>query len=102
MWFLLAEKIRPVSRLHLIQGILAYGSSPLLALFILFGTFQAAIDRWHQKTLNVQLPSALILMFLTLLLLFSPKLLSLIHLSSLSKTLRPYGGVILASVAVLF
>src|SRR6201990_3213564 len=60
MWFLLAEKIRSVSRLRLIQGILAYGSSPLLALFILFGTFQAAIDRWHQKTLNVQLPSAFI------------------------------------------
>ncbi len=101
MWFLLAEKIRPVSRLHLIQGILAYGSSPLLALFILFGTFQAAIDRWHQKTLNVQLPSAFILMFLTLLLLFSPKLLSLIHLSSQSKSLRPYGGGLRAAVGVL-
>jgi membrane glycosyltransferase len=101
MWFLLAEKIRPVSRLHLIQGILAYGSSPLLALFILFGTFQAAIDRWHQKTLNVQLPSAFILMFLTLLLLFSPKLLSLIHLSSQSKSLRPYGGGLRAAVGVI-
>jgi membrane glycosyltransferase len=101
MWFLLAEKVRPVSRLHLIQGILAYGSSPLLALFILFGTFQAAIDRWHQKTLNVQLPSAFILMFLTLLLLFSPKLMSLIHLFSQPKSLRAYNGRVRATLGVI-
>jgi membrane glycosyltransferase len=101
MWFLLAEKVRPVSRLHLIQGILAYGSSPLLALFILFGTLQAAIDRWHQKTLNVQLPSAFILMFLTLLLLFSPKLMSLIHLFSKPASLRAYQGSTRAVLGVV-
>jgi membrane glycosyltransferase len=100
MWFLLAEKVRPVSRLHLIQGILAYGSSPLLALFILFGTLQAAIDRWHQKTLNVQLPSAFILLFLTLLLLFSPKLMSLIHLFSKPESLRAYLGTTRALLGV--
>src|SRR5258707_12410663 len=92
MWFLLAEKIRPVSRLHLIQGILAYGSSPLLALFILFGTFQAAIDRWNKKRLNVKFPLGFIIMFLILLLLLSMKLLSLIHFFCQSKLLRDYGG----------
>src|SRR5580704_12863718 len=101
MWFLLAQNIRPISRIHLVQGILAYSSAPLLVLFLLLGAFQAAIDRWHQKTLNVQLPSAFILMFLTLLLLFSPKLMSLIHVSSQSKSLKPYGGGLRATLGVL-
>src|ERR1700740_258683 len=101
VWFLLADRVQPISRLHLIQGILAYSSAPILVLFIFLGGIQAAIDRWHQKTLNVQLPSAFIRMFLTLLLLFSPKLLSLIHLSSQSKSLRPYGSGLRAAVGVL-
>ena len=37
MWFLLAQNIRAISRIHLIQGILAYASAPLLVLFVLFG-----------------------------------------------------------------
>src|ERR1700736_478753 len=49
MWFLLAENIRPISRIHLVQGILAYSSAPLLVLFVLFGGLQAGIDRIHEK-----------------------------------------------------
>jgi membrane glycosyltransferase len=51
--------------------------------------------------LNVQLPSAFILMILTLLLLFSPKLMSLIHLFSQPKSLRGYNGGVRVVLGVI-
>src|ERR1700758_5520707 len=80
MWFLLAEKIRPVSRLHLIQGILAYGSSPLLVLFVALGGLQAGIDRLQERPGSISWAPAGVLFLMTLLLLFGPKGLSLLHL----------------------
>src|SRR6201987_2327190 len=44
MWFLLAQNIRPISRIHLVQGILAYVSAPLLVLFVLMGAVQDVLD----------------------------------------------------------
>jgi membrane glycosyltransferase len=49
IWFLLARNIRPISRIHLVQGILAYASAPLLVLFVLMGAMQAWLDRLHEK-----------------------------------------------------
>src|SRR6202453_3182702 len=53
VWFLLAERVKPISRLHLIQGILAYSSAPILVLFVCLGGIQAALDhfRGHVSTI---------------------------------------------------
>jgi membrane glycosyltransferase len=94
MWFLLAQNIRPISRLHLVQGILAYASSPLLALFVLFGALQAGIDRLQGRTVTVSWAPAGVLFLMTLLLLFGPKVLSLLHLFSRPKEVAAFGGPI--------
>ena len=47
IWFLLARNIQPISRIHLVQGILAYVSAPLLVLFVVLGGMQTGIDRLH-------------------------------------------------------
>jgi membrane glycosyltransferase len=100
VWFLLAENIRAISRIHLVQGILAYGSSPLLVLFVLFGGLQAGINRLHEKVGTFSAASASVLFLMTLILLFGPKVLSLLHLCT-AKRWRPfvvqfgYGGAVL-------
>ena len=94
MWFLLAQNIRPISRLHLVQGILAYATSPLLALFVLFGALQAGIDRLQARSVTVSWASAGVLFLVTLLLLFGPKVLSLLHLFSRPKEVAAFGGPI--------
>ncbi|HEY0793679.1 MAG TPA: glucans biosynthesis glucosyltransferase MdoH [Chthoniobacterales bacterium] len=91
-WFLLARGIHGLSRLHLVQGILAYVSAPLLALFILLGGLQAAVDRWHRLPAMVPSASGIVLFLLTLALLFGPKGLSLLHLFSRPAELHLYGG----------
>jgi membrane glycosyltransferase len=92
MWFLLAQNIRPISRLHLVQGVLAYVSAPLLALFVLLGALQAGIDRLQERAVAVPWASAGVLFLVTLLLLFGPKVLSLLHLFSRPKEVGAFGG----------
>lgn len=93
MWFLLADNIQSISRVHLVQGILAYGSAPLLVLFVLMGGLQAGISRFHQQTGPFPSSSALVLMGLTAWLLFGPKILSVIYLFSRPRTeIATYGG----------
>ena len=94
MWFLLAQNIRPISRLHLVQGVLAYASAPLLALFVLLGALQAGIDRLQERAVTVSWASAGVLFLVTLLLLFGPKVLSLLHLFSRPKEVSAFGGPI--------
>ena len=91
-WFLLAQNIRATSRIHLIQGILAYASAPLLVLFVLFGGLQAGIDRLHEGVGTFSVASASVLFLLTLILLFGPKLLSLLHLFTRPKEIESFGG----------
>jgi membrane glycosyltransferase len=92
MWFLLAKNIEPVSRIHLVQGILAYGSAPLLVLFVFLGAVQAGID--HLKGAVGRFPSASagVLLILTAILLFGPKVLSLMHLFASPQQLKSFGG----------
>jgi membrane glycosyltransferase len=92
MWFLLAQNIRPISRIHLIQGILAYASAPLLVLFVLFGALQAGIDRLQEQVGVFPVASAGVLFLMTLLLLFGPKGLSLLHLFARPKEIASFGG----------
>jgi membrane glycosyltransferase len=92
VWFLMAARVRPISRLHLIQGIMAYSSAPLLVLFVIFGGIQAALDHFRGHASSVPLPSAIVLALLTLLVLFGPKGLSLLHLFSQPNLLSRFGG----------
>jgi len=92
VWFLLADRVPPISRLHLIQGILAYSSAPLLVFFILLGGIQASLDHFRGHASSIPLASAIVLALLTLLLLFGPKGLSLLHLLSQPDLLRRFGG----------
>ncbi len=90
-WLLAAEGLRPVSRLHLLMGILAYAASPLWLLFLLLSTL--LLYRHHATGLTLvprdSLCTALDLGFRTqaaalfggtLLLLFLPKVLALFDL----------------------
>src|SRR5271157_25359 len=101
MWFLLAQNIRPISRIHLVQGILAYSSAPLLVLFLLLGAFQAGIDHLHEKIGMFPAASAAVLFLMTLTLLFGPKVLSLLHLFSCPKELAAFGGPIRVLLGVI-
>src|ERR1700736_551845 len=92
VWFLLAQNIRAISRIHLIQGILAYASAPLLVLFVLFGELQAAIDRLHEKVGTFSAASASVLFLMTVILLFGPRVLSLLHLFARPKAIESFGG----------
>ena len=82
IWFLLAENVQPISRIHLVQGILAYVSAPLLVLFVLMGGMQAGINRFHEQVGTFPSASAGVLMVMTAALLFGPKVLSVMHLCS--------------------
>jgi membrane glycosyltransferase len=94
MWFLLAQHIRPISRIHLVQGILAYVSAPLLVLFVLVGALQAGLDQMNAKPGMFPSASAGVLFLMTVTLLFGPKVLSLIHLYSRPREVAAFGGVI--------
>ena len=101
MWFLLAQNIRPISRIHLVQGILAYSSAPILVLFLLLGALQAGLDHLHEKVGIFPAASAGVLFLMTLMLLFGPKVLSLLHLFSRPKELAAFGGPVRALLGVI-
>src|SRR5271165_4659530 len=92
MWFLLARNIQPISRIHLVQGILAYVSAPLLVLFVAIGAMQAGIDRFHGHVGTFPSASAAVLLAMTASLLFGPKILSVMHLFSRPRELADFGG----------
>ncbi len=92
MWFLLADRIKFVSRLHLVQGILAYASAPLLVLFVLLGAIQSALEHFHHKPAEFPSASAGVLFALTCGLLFGPKILSVLHLFARRKEVEAFGG----------
>ncbi len=92
IWFLLARGIQPISRIHLIQGILAYVSAPLLVLFVLMGAMQAGIDRFRGQVGTFPSASAGVLLVMTAVLLFGPKVLSVMHLFSRPRELAKFGG----------
>jgi membrane glycosyltransferase len=101
MWFLLAQHIRPISRIHLVQGILAYVSAPLLVLFVLVGALHAGLDHMNAKPGMFPSASAGVLFLMTVTLLFGPKVLSLIHLYSRPREVAAFGGVIRVLVGAI-
>ena len=88
-WLLTARGFRPANRFHLFMGVMAYVSSPLWLLFLIFGMIEAANQAAFDRTgglrpvdttslfgYRVELPEALTLFGLTMLLLFLPKVVS--------------------------
>ena len=103
-WLLFARGFRPMNRMHLLFGIMAYVASPLWLLFLLvssidvfrvvlnggFTTLPEAFTSVFGYTLEV--PEALFLFVFTLLLLFLPKALSVIVTLRDRELTEAFGG----------
>ncbi|MDR0901943.1 MAG: glucans biosynthesis glucosyltransferase MdoH [Opitutaceae bacterium] len=103
-WLLLAKGLRPCNRLHLLMGVMAYVSSPLWLLFLLLGTWRvgelgfggtagsraAGVELFGH---TLRMPGAAVPLFaLTMLLLFLPKLASLLHALARGERAARFGG----------
>ena len=103
-WLLLARGFHPVNRFHLLMGVMAYVASPLWLLFMLISTLHrfhevasGAFTTYHAENYTmlfgyvIEVPEALALFSFTLLLLFLPKVLSVL-LELRDGQGRAYGG----------
>ncbi len=91
-WLLTTRGFRPASRFHLLLGVMGYVSSPLWLLFMILSTIHvfavlaspaAAAPGWVTDTtslfgFDLQVPEALTLFALTMLLIFVPKIVSVV------------------------
>ncbi|PHX73351.1 MAG: glucans biosynthesis glucosyltransferase MdoH [Opitutia bacterium] len=91
-WLLTTRGFRPASRFHLLMGVMGYVSSPLWLLFMLLSTIHvfslpassiAAMPSWVTDTtslfgFDLKVPPALTLFALTMLLIFVPKIVSVV------------------------
>ncbi len=103
-WLLFARGFRPVNRVHLFLGIMAYVASPLWLLFLLISSIDvfrvvlnggfATLPEAFASVLGyvVEVPEALILFVFTLLLLFLPKALSTIVTLRDRDLTKAFGG----------
>jgi membrane glycosyltransferase len=109
---LLARGLHPLSRLHLMMGIMTYLASPLWLLFVVISTF----DLWRRAqaehvyfTENSFFPlwpishamEAQLLLGATLAILFLPKLIGLLFLVMDGERVAGFGGRLAASLGVL-
>ncbi len=114
-WLLSAKGFRPVNRLHLLMGVMAYVSSPLWLLFLVFSTInifnmvlypQLGPVRFEAYTsvfgYVVEVPEALTLFTLTMLLLFLPKFISLILTLQNKAAADSFGGRVPVVISALF
>ncbi|MFA5262421.1 MAG: glucans biosynthesis glucosyltransferase MdoH [Opitutaceae bacterium] len=103
-WLLTARGFKPANRLHLAMGVMAYVSSPLWLLFLILSTIHvfALLTSGHltprlQEYTSVfgyviQIPQALFLFFFTMLLLFLPKVVSLVAALGDGELAAKFGG----------
>src|SRR5688572_25163434 len=105
-WLLTARGFRPASRFHLLMGVMGYVSSPLWLLFMMLCTIHvfaqmpspAALFAHEGETSApllqeaVEIPTALGLFILTMLLLFLPKVVSVIVTLGREGMAERYGG----------
>ena len=89
IWLLFAKGWKPISRLNFLHGILSYVASPLWFLFLLIATILAGMK---QLTSSMDRPSGAILLVLTLVLLFVPKLAIMLSEMCRKDVRREYGG----------
>ncbi len=103
-WLLTARDFRPANRFHLLMGVMGYVSSPLWLLFLVLGTVHAFSDAISPGTASVvgayatvfgyqlTVPTALILFTLTMVLLFVPKLVSVVVTAGRPEEAERFGG----------
>jgi len=103
-WLLTASGFRPANRFHLLMGVMAYVSCPLWLLFLSLSTIHAfSLVQAHSTTVRpesftslfgyvIQVPQALFLFFFTMLLLFTPKLVSVVTALGSNETAAKFGG----------
>jgi membrane glycosyltransferase len=129
-WLLTARGFRPANRFHLLMGVMAYLSSPLWLLFLLLSSINALTYAMAPGTTRVwagdvtsvfgyaiNVPEALTLFVFTMLLLFLPKIVSVVTLLGQRSEAERYGGrarlacsallemaisVLLAPIAMMF
>ncbi len=105
-WLLTARGFRPANRFHLLMGVMAYASSPLWLLFLALSTIHVfdlvakppvggvlrAQDTTSIFGFMIEVPEALTLFFFTLLLLFLPKLVSVVLTLGNPEAVGRFGG----------
>ncbi|HXA13734.1 MAG TPA: glucans biosynthesis glucosyltransferase MdoH, partial [Opitutaceae bacterium] len=115
LWLLTARGFHPVNRLHLLFGVLSYIASPLWLLFLILSTVHVfsqlrvpVLDVLRPEDVTslfgyvIEVPEALTLFALTMLLLFLPKLISVIITAQNETEAAKFGGPVrLAGSALL-
>lgn len=105
-WLLTARGFRPANRFHLLMGVMAYASSPLWLLFLALSTIHvfslvarpatAGLLRAQDVTtvfgFTIEVPVALSLFIFTLLLLFLPKIVSVVLTLGNPESVGRFGG----------
>jgi membrane glycosyltransferase len=105
-WLLTARGFRPANRFHLLMGVMGYVSSPLWLLFMILCTIHVfaqvtspvgrSLAEFEDYTslfgYQVELPEALTLFVLTMLMLFLPKIVSLIVTLNRPDDLERFSG----------
>ncbi|HTJ79286.1 MAG TPA: glucans biosynthesis glucosyltransferase MdoH [Rariglobus sp.] len=103
-WLITVRGFRPANRIHLLMGVMAYVSSPLWLLFLVLSTVHV-----FNQVLNpsqhfnpeiytsvfgqiIEVPEALSLFCFTLLLLFLPKIISVVAVLQEDAAARRFGG----------
>lgn len=104
-WLLTARGFRPANRFHLFMGVMAYLSSPLWLLFMFISTITAfdqavALTGPHPRPedytsifgYDIEVPEAFTLFVFTMLLLFLPKVVSIVAVLGRREEVERYGG----------
>ena len=113
-WLLTARGFHPANRLHLLFGVLSYISSPLWLLFLILSTIRM-LNLLKMSGVNVlrpedvtsmlgyviEVPEAFTLFLLTMLLLFLPKIISVIITAQKQTEAAKFGGPLRLSVSAL-
>jgi membrane glycosyltransferase len=89
IWLLFAKGWKPISRLNFLHGILSYVSSPLWFAFLVFATVLAGLKGYGDATQRL---SGMILLILTVILLFLPKIAIMLTEMCRRDVAREYGG----------
>ncbi len=105
-WLLTTRGFRPANRFHLLMGVMAYVSSPLWLLFLMLSTIEminvtafakpdpayALADTTSLFGYTVAVPESLTLFSLTMLLLFVPKVVSVVVMLGRTEEVAGFGG----------
>jgi membrane glycosyltransferase len=105
-WLLTTRGFRPANRFHLLMGVMAYVSSPMWLLFLILSTVEMinqtvlpdpnggflSADTTSIFGYMVAIPEALTLFFLTMLLLFLPKVVSVVVMLGREDEVEQFGG----------